>query len=170
MSDKSKTEISIELIRALAWPTIVVILLISFWAPLQKTAKLLPILIDRSDTITIAGLTIKVKESLRKQASPEVEIVLSKLDRVGIEQVLEMGESTWWDIDDSEYGRSKTVELISLGLLEEVSDGEIKENNLRRGNSHGYAVKQTALGLETQEFLQAVVTEFVQELGSHSIK
>ena len=90
--NKGKFELVVELIRALAWPTIAGLLLFSFWQPLQLTANLLPTIIDRSDSITIAGLSLKVGRELRSEAPPEVRAALAGLSLAGIEMLLNRAE------------------------------------------------------------------------------
>jgi hypothetical protein len=53
--------------------------------------------------------------------------------------------------------------LIELGVLEEVP-----ENELERGDTEPYAygIRITGLGVESREYLLAIITEFVNELGA----
>jgi hypothetical protein len=163
---KSRFELVVELIKAVAWPLIALILLIAFWTPLRQTTDLIPSIIGRSDTISIAGLSLKVSQGLKAKASPEVQRVLAKLSRSGVERVLRMSESAYWDrVPGRTYYKEDTADLLKLGLVSEVSAAEIDGLNAKEHRNYDYGVRQTELGKETQSFLQSVVAEFVEELG-----
>ena len=155
---KSRVETMTELLKAVAWPAIALVVLISFWSPLQRTAEQVPTLVSRSDSITIAGLSLKVSRELRTKASPEVQAVVAKLSRKGIEQVLALSEKSTWKPEDIENGREFTKELRALGLATELPPKELEALHA------GYGFTATELGRQTQAFLRAIVAEFVQEL------
>lgn len=161
---KTNFELNVELTKALAWPLLAGIVLASFWSPLQRTADLVPALVGRSDTITIAGLSLKIGQNLHSQASPEVRAILAHLSKAGVERVLEMGASSYWNKDAVSRGQEVNAELIKLGLVVEIPQTELDARNLREGRDYGYAVKRSALGEQTQAFLRSIVAEFVQEL------
>lgn len=161
---KTNFELSVELTKALAWPLLAVVVLASFWSPLQRTADLVPALVGRSDTITIAGLSLKISQNLHSQASPEVREVLAHLSKAGVERILEMGESSYWNKDTGSRGRELNAELIKLGLEVELPQTELDTRNQREGRDYGYAVRRSALGEQTQAFLRSIVAEFVQQL------
>ena len=165
---KTRFELSVELTKALAWPVLVLVLLVVFWIPLHQTASLIPSIVGKSDTITIAGLSLKVSQGLKAKASPDVEKALSNLTKSGIERVLEMGEASYWDQNSIAHGKERNAELLKLGLVTEIPAIEIERINLRDGTKHGYGVKRTELGKQTQAFLQSVVAEFAQELARQS--
>jgi hypothetical protein len=162
---KSTFELIVELIRALAWPILAVLVLISFWRPLHDTAVQIPDIVGRSDTITIAGLSLKVGRALRRQASPEVQEVLARLSPEGLKRVLGLSSSIWWDQGQEPMGQADVAELLRLGLVEEVSSAELQERNREDEKNFGYGVEITELGEQTQSFLQSVVAEFVQEVS-----
>lgn len=157
-AQKSRFEMLVELVKATAWPVVALIVLTSFWSPLQRTAEQIPVLVNRSDSITIAGLSLKVSRDLRTKASPEVEKVVARLSRTGIEQVLSLSEKTTWKPDSVEHARGYTKELRDLGLVVELQPKELAEVGA------GYGMRPTELGRQTQVFLRSVVAEFVQEL------
>lgn len=163
---KSRFELVVELIKALAWPLIALILLIAFWTPLRQTTDLIPSIIGRSDTITIAGLSLKVGQGLKAKATPEVQKVLAKLSRSGVERVLRMSDSSYWTRGSGlSSDKNQGAELVKLGLETEVPQSELDALNLKQQTNYGFGLRITDLGRETQAFLQSVVAEFVQELG-----
>jgi FMN phosphatase YigB (HAD superfamily) len=162
---KSRFELVVELIKATAWPVFAAVVLITFWGPLHDAAREIPTLIGRSDAVTIAGLSIKVGHGLREKASPDVRKVLAELSREGIEQILSVGSSSWWDKGAEASGRTAYAELLRLRLMEEVPAGEIETLNKKDGRNYGYAVRVIELGQKVRSFLQSVVAEFVQELA-----
>lgn len=162
---KSHFELFVELVKATTWPILVAVVLIAFWAPLRDTARQIPSLLSRSDTVTIAGLSLKLSPGLRHQASPDVKKVLAELSQEAIKRLLSMGSSTWWDVGEESRGRSENAELVRLNLVEEVPAHEIKKLNDRDQRNFCYGVRITELGRQTQSFLHSVVAEFVKELG-----
>lgn len=163
---KSRFELFVELVKAIAWPILVVVVLIAFWAPLRDTARQLPGLLGRSNVVTIAGLSLKLGPGLRYQASPEVKNVLAELSQEAIERLLSMASSSWWNVGDESLGRSENVELVRLKLVEEVPADEVDSLNDRDQRRYGYGVRITELGIQTRSFLHSVVAEFVKELGN----
>jgi hypothetical protein len=161
---KGRFELLVELVKATAWPMFAAAVLIIFWGPLHETAKEIPTLVGRSDTVTIAGLSLKVSHGLHQKASPEVQKAVGELSREGIERVLSLSSSSWWDKGSEVSGRSDYAELLRLGLVEEVSSSEVEVQNKRDKRDFGYAVRITELGKKVQSFLRSVVAEFVQEL------
>jgi hypothetical protein len=161
---KSTLELVVEVIKALAWPLFATVFLVSFWTPLHDTATLIPSIVSRSDTITIAGLSLKVGKALNKKATPEVELALSRLSKEGVKRLLEMSASSWWDKGSEANGQAENSELVKLGLAMEVSADELATRNTTDHKNFGYAVRITDLGRKTQDFLRAVIAEFVDEL------
>lgn len=163
---KSRFEIAVELVKALAWPVVVLIVLIAFWSSLHSIADSLPNIISRSETITIAGLSIKVSKGLSKQPSEQVKQAISKLSSEGFRRLLNSGGASFWDRPDVAIGKSDNAELLRLGLMEEVPSAELQDRANKR--SYGYGVRLTPLGKETQNFLIEFVSSVTQELGKSS--
>ncbi len=161
---KSRFELIVELIKAVAWPLLAIVVLVAFWSPLRRTADLIPSIVGRSDTITIAGLTLKVGRGLKSKASPQVEKVLESLSKDSIAAVLGMPEGATWPPNSAASGRAQNAELIKLGLVVELPQNEIDDRNAKEHRDYVFGVRQTPLGKQTQVFLQAVVAEFVEEL------
>jgi hypothetical protein len=161
---KSRLELLVELVKATAWPLFAAAVLIIFWGPLHETAKVIPALVGRSDTLTIAGLSLKVSHGLRQKASPEVQKAIGELSREGIERALSLSSSSWWDKGSEVSGRSDYADLLRLGLVEEVPASEVEAQNKRDQRNFGYAVRITELGKRVQSFLRSLVAELVQEL------
>lgn len=163
-NSKSSLELITDLIKALAWPLFAAVVLISFWSQLQSASKELPNLLSRSETLSIAGLSLKIGKGLGRQPSTKVKKALSELSPDGIHRLLNMSSSSWWDVGSESTGKTDNAEVVRLGLLEEVPDNEIRATNERDGKRFGYGVRITPLGKETQAFLYALISEFAQEL------
>lgn len=162
---KSRFELSVELARATAWPILALIVLLAFWTPLHDTARQVPELLGRSDTITIAGLSLELSRELRYKASPDVKEALGKLSQEAIKRLLNMGDSSWWNVGDESHGRFENGELLSLGLVEELDAADMRRQHEADQRKFGYGVAMTTLGRRTKSFLHSVVAEFVHELG-----
>jgi hypothetical protein len=161
---KSTLELVVELIKALAWPLLAAVFLVSFWTPLHDTATLIPSIVNRSDTITIAGLSLKVGKALNQKATPDIELALGELSKDGVKRLLEMSDSSWWDKGNEAIAQTENAELVKLGLATEATADELATINARDHKNYGYGVRITDLGRRTQEFLRAVIAEFIKEL------
>jgi hypothetical protein len=172
---KSRLELNIELLKALAWPLFALIILFSFWTPLRDSAKELPRLMRDAESVSIYSFSIKVKTDLRQQttpevgkvlATPEVERVLARLSPDGIQKLLNSRFVSCWESgkDNIQQVKEMNKELMQLGLLQELPDmGSCLKN---QGANYEYAVGPTDLGKATQEFIFAFVTQSARELAS----
>lgn len=157
---KSTFEISVELTKAIAWPIVSMIALISFLGPLRSTAKQLPDLVSRSGSISIGSLSIEVERGLRNQASSEVKTALSELSPNGIRELLDT-TAAYYSNPISGSIQDTYDELLSLGLIEEVSQSQLQTLN----PEYVYGIAITSLGEDTKDFLLAVIEELIQEVA-----
>lgn len=159
---KTKFEIAVDLIKALLWPLIVIVLLIIFLGPLRSVADQLPNLVKNSETITISGLSIKIrKNDLVKNPSDSVKAVLSKLTPEEIERILNNSSSIFWDKGDEKWGVSEYSNMIKQGLFVEIPKTELP---IKPGREYGYGIKPTNFGIETRKFLVQLIAGFISEL------
>jgi hypothetical protein len=158
---KTRFELAVELVKAIVWPVIALVILFSFWHPFQLAMEQLPDVVSHSDTITIAGLTLKIDRSLQLQGlepSAEVRQVLSVLTPDGIRTLLAMGEGKYYP--SSPTGTTENDELLRLGLFEEIPPEELSLG----GHNYEYGVRPTQLGQDTQNYLLALISEFALQL------
>jgi hypothetical protein len=153
---KSRFELFVEFIRVLAWPLFAFVLLYALWTPIRSIAALMPNIIERSETITIANLSIKVGRGIKRKASADVLKVLTEITPDGLRKLISSSDEAYWQADSKSYARTENAEIIRLKLVEEVSKKEL-------GN-YGYGIKPTTLGEETKEYVLVLVSEFVNEL------
>jgi hypothetical protein len=162
-SSKSRFELIIELVRATVWPLIVIISLISFWEPLHKTAQQLPAIVGQSQTITIAGLSLKLQKGIENKPSLKVKEALSNISADSIKKLMTSNEASYWESNYTNSAKVENYELINLRLLEEIPYDQLNESTINR-KKYGYGIRLTPLGKETQNFLLSLISEFVQEL------
>lgn len=120
----------------------------------------MPHIIERSDTITIANLSIKVSHKLGQDLSPAVQSSLKRLSPKGIERLLLLPEDnrTAFFSKKSDAEEVATPELINLGL---VTVGPISSD---LSNTSGFSFDMTETGVQTRRFLWSVITEFIEGL------
>ena len=165
---KSKFEIIVELIKALVWPVIVFAVLIIFWEPLHLISKSLPSIVNRSETITIAGLSLKIRNSgTVQQPSPGVKDILSKLSPEAVERMLNNATSSFWKKGDESFGRTEYTELIKYNLYREIPQKELSDPARFKDKDYGFGVEITELGKETRKFLVQIIAGFVNELKNN---
>jgi hypothetical protein len=120
----------LEWVRVLMWPCLVLLLLALFWTPIRAAADLLPSMLDRSDEISIGGVKLKVRDSLRSKASPTVRAALAGLSTQATAFVLlhDLGESTTTSYTGarSEADRNAVDELIAANLCRSIPPPEPK--------------------------------------------
>jgi hypothetical protein len=156
---KTRFENINDLVKILIWPLFAVLLLVCFWKPLFSLINKLPEIIDRSQTVTIAGLAIELNQNMR-QPSEEVKIVLSEISPEGVKMLTEFkGTMCWWgEISSDNY--QVYEELIRLGLFAETSSIDLKGNC-------SIETKITNLGLNTKDYLFELLSEFVGKLNNN---
>lgn len=158
--EKSKFELSVDLVKALAWPAVVGLLLLSFWNPLQKTANLLPSIIDRSDVITISGLSLKVSREMGSEAPAEVRAVLKRLSPQGVMLLLEFTELHSTSLFSQE-------EMIDREWGELVRNGIVVKSlvvNAPGPLALPWRVQLTPLGVAAKSYLTSLLTEIIRQV------
>jgi hypothetical protein len=162
---KSKYEITVDLIRGMVWPLVVLGILVTFWNPFHQVADKLPALVDKSDSISIGSLSLSVNRSIQTKADDDVRKVLASLNANEVQAVLNMNDEGEWysGQTDGPVLKQRHQSLIDQGVFEIIEDPKIigKDNS---GKPFTAEIKLTALGKKTKGFLQAVIDGFVDEL------
>src|SRR5207253_2368384 len=125
---KTRFEISVELIKALTWPLVISIVLIGFWTPLHNIVTQLPNLLSRSESVTIAGLSIKIGKDIGRQVSPKVKEVISELSPEGLHRLINAPPFPLPTVSAvaDKPGETEYAELIKLGLMENIPTTELQ--------------------------------------------
>ncbi len=163
---KSRFELLVELIKAIIWPLFATVILFLFWEPIRTISTQLPSLIGRSETITIAGVSLKVSKRLTQQASPKLAAALAKLSPQGLRQLVDQRGASLYPSENADRGKSEYAELISLGLAEEVPQTFQADSD--RKLYPGFIVKLTPMGDEGEKFIYALLSEVVRDLPEQS--
>lgn len=125
MSEKaSQSPWVVELVKALAWPALVLVLIVSFWTPLHTVVGLLPSMFEKVDTITLGGVRIDLKSAIAEKTPNNVKLVLPKLTPAGIQYIIENGESGATR-QTSPVLPVEQQELIAAGLCREMTQSEL---------------------------------------------
>ena len=133
----------IELIKSLAWPVIVVLFLIFNWSPIRESVKLFPQLISRSESISIAGLSIEINQKLERESTPEIKESLRMISPHLIDIITNIGDSAWESnmLTDQDWN-----ELSALGLITR--------------DDYGYQLNEK--GLSVRKYILEVVNELIK--------
>jgi hypothetical protein len=86
-------EVLVDGIRALAWPSLVVIALIVFYTPLQDIASNLATKLGDANKVSIGGLSLEIEAKVREQSSPELAKQVGSLSPIAIEELLRTSRS-----------------------------------------------------------------------------
>lgn len=160
---KSRYEITVTLVSALVWPTIVLLLLFLYRDPLHAIVNQLPSLMASSSAITVAGVSVQVDRRLRSQASAEALKSMSSLSPEGVRTLMDLTRGqpiyTVEDISsgrvDREYG-----ELFSAGLA------ELKPWDETRSGPGSKIVRVTERGRRTQELAYLIIADFAGQISA----
>src|ERR1700692_868285 len=159
---KSRLEVAADLTKAVAWPFVVVFIVAVFWTPLHELAHRAPLLIDQSESITIAGVSIKLDQRLKGKASPDISKALAAMSPESIRRLLGT-TSSFWDSNISD-AREENSQLLSLGLVEEIPPNELNGFSGQQGRRYDFGIRLTERGRQVQEFLFTLISEFARQL------
>lgn len=160
---RGQFELLLDFAKGISWPFFAFVALSMVASPLRETVARLPSLLDRSDKLTISGVTVELEKRLSAKPSAEVERAIGQLSPDGLQQLLSFGgDSATWDNADA--GKASTADLVSLGLLREMSPTELK--GLKGSSPFGTMI--TPLGKRTRSFLMEVIKEFASQLSVKS--
>jgi len=157
MDNQSNYQTTVDLFKAIIWPAFAFTLLISFWSPLDKTLEKIPSIIDKSESITIAGLSLKIERGIGIKPSSEVKSVLSQISPDGIKKLMNNKNSSYYDSKD--WPKNDNEELFRLKLVKEIPT---------KGSKHKFAMQPTLLGIKCQKFLDAVMIEIVKQIAQNT--
>jgi hypothetical protein len=153
-----------ELAKALAWPVLAVLLLVSFWTPLHTLMNTVPQLLSSSEEVSIGGATFHLRKSFVDQAPPEVKEILGDLGPEEVQIILEVKPQ---DVVCFAYPppplekRPYTV-LINLHLFEEATPEQKKEQQ-SEGYPCGFGVSATPKFARVRGFMIQALSEAIQQ-------
>jgi hypothetical protein len=162
-----------DYIKVLAWPILVLLVLVSFWSPLHEVAAMLPNLVSQSESISISGVSIKVSKSIGDRASSDVREVLNKLTSNDIRELLETSDGTVL-FEKPDSPDAQAIELtvwkhfIAVGLANELSRQELaaKDDEDKKNYQSGFRttdlypkVRDLAVEFTVQAISQATVVK-----------
>jgi len=76
-------------VKALAWPVLVVLLVIFFWTPAREAAALLPELLRNSETVEVGKVKLGINKSIAKRASEAVREALVDMKAPDVRLILQ---------------------------------------------------------------------------------
>jgi len=165
-SEQSKVHWRIELIKALAWPCVAIFIVVAFWGPLQASARLLPQLLQDTETIEVSGVKINVRSSIAERTPARVKVVLQKLSPAGIEYILEKRELSEFRSTDPTLAPD-VAELIAAGLCvpmtrEDLAAAAKKDSPEERKTKYLTGVKCGDTYDEVRTFLVSLIPDMVR--------
>ena len=160
---KSTYEITVMLVRALAWPLIVLFLLFTYRVPIRAIATQLPALIASSNAISVAGVSVQVDRRLRSQASTDALTSLSSLTADGLRTLMDLSRGQpIYTADDIRGGRvdREYGELLRSGLA------ELRATDEGRFGPGSRMVHVTDRGRQTQELAFLIIADFAGQIAA----
>ncbi len=160
--NKSKYEITVDMIRSIIWPVLFASILISYSKPITETINQLPNLVAASSELSIAGVRVQVDRSIRAKTSPTVLHVMAQISPDGIKRLMSLSSGTpIFSDDESKRYKDEWDELIKLSLVE-VRPWHGSEPKYKN------ALGVTTLGRDVQQFVFVLVSEITGRLKDDS--
>ncbi|HEV7411905.1 MAG TPA: hypothetical protein VGO01_25745 [Bradyrhizobium sp.] len=156
MNDRQTGHPIVELVKAAMWPFVVLIILILFYAPLNRTLQSLA---DRSDdiqTIKLGSLELNIRSRDLPTPSPDVAKTLVVMDGPLITELLSYRDSRGgpcFAVDETVDSRLPNfLKLAKLGLI-----------TLKKGVGNNicpnpYELSVTPLGQQTADFVLSIIS------------
>jgi hypothetical protein len=152
----------------LSWPTFAILCLLLFWTPLREVGRLLPRVLENSETFTWGKMTLQIRQNLKSledKAGPDVRDALSGMESEDVMTVLESKlENTLCYSGEPGDEVRKWQRLKRLELVVELSDAELRQEEKRAGEKTGsyyYGVRPTAKYDKVHQFLAKALFEIV---------
>lgn len=116
----SSIHAAMNLIRALAWPGVVLFLVLSFWTPLQRISTRISPLVERIESVSVGGVKFNVGRAfIERRASEAVRTAVNALQTETLKYILEnergITRTTRTVLDAEEK------DLIAAGLCDELT-------------------------------------------------
>ncbi|URI09440.1 hypothetical protein MW290_28155 [Aquincola tertiaricarbonis] len=109
-----------DFIKSMAWPGLVIFLVVSFWEPLQGIASRLSPLVERIDSVSVGGVQLTVgKEFIEKRAPEAVRTAVNRLTPDAIRYILEHSKGV--KRTNRDFLDSHQRELIAADLCRELN-------------------------------------------------
>lgn len=86
-------KVIVELLRVLAWPTIVVAAFLVFRQPIESIVDDLPVKFSAATKVGVGALTLEIQQQAKAAGSPQLAMRLGKLSPESIKLLIAMGES-----------------------------------------------------------------------------
>ena len=121
-------ETSVSLIKAIAWPFIVLLLFVILHEPIIKLIKLLPDRVAQSTKISVGSLSFEIQQAATASGNPELADLIGGLSTSAIEELLSLGKSfhRYVGSNDEEQIYYIPNETIKRTLLELEKAGLLK--------------------------------------------
>lgn len=148
--------------RALAWPGVILFLVVSFWTPLQRISHRLSPLVERIESVSVGGVKFNVgKAFIEKRASAAVRAAVNTLQPSTLKHVLEhergVRRTTRTVLDPEE------ADLIAAGLCTELNWRELDE--MRREDTESKVKYMAGMSCGSKyEDVRVFLLELVPEL------
>ena len=160
---KTKIELTIELLKVIIWPTIVIFVIILFWRPIYSTFNEIPNIIGKSESISIGNLSIKIQRGTTLLPSESVKAILKKISPHAVETLVSSnGTTEYFHTNQVLYGQQRFKELIQDGLYIEVEKIHLSYDD--QNIQYAYGVQPTKSGIEVRNYLLEIMNGLIKEI------
>jgi len=162
-SKKSNLELTIELLKVTLWPIIVLVIIVIFWKPLFLSISEVPNVINKSKSITIGSLSLRIEKNSVGKPPEVVKNILQKISTTAIDVLLSSNTQTeYFHQNEVLYGQERYKELIDLGMYEVMDTSHLGTD--ARNIKFYYAVMPTDIGIETRKYLIGILNGLLKEI------
>lgn len=121
-SDTKALEHFVTLVKALAWPILILFLFVVLRVPLTQTIELLPQKFSESTKFSVGSLSFEIQQSAKATGNPELANLIGGLSPKAVETLLKVGKTTTslvsYSPDSQIYYLPDEEELDALAELE----------------------------------------------------
>ena len=166
MPSEKPQEHWIKGLSSVLWPVFAFVVLIAFWSPLHTIATRLPDVIDKSQTISIAGLKLELDSTFRfRKPSPPVAEALKELYAEDVKILISNPDSALFSPPErvAEY-REKYAHLIQLKLALESETIMLGQGG--EAARKGTVFKLSPVGVAAKAYLVDLVVSSLIGVGA----
>lgn len=84
----------VDLAKAVAWPVLIMVLVIVFFAPIRKTLNLVPMKIESASKASIGSMSWEIERQALRQGGPELAQRVGRLSPAAIEELINTQRDT----------------------------------------------------------------------------
>jgi hypothetical protein len=158
--------LALEFTKVLAWPLITLIVLTVFWKPIRDVARLLPSMLESTETLQVGSVSLRLRAQITRIATEEVRSILKQLDANTLRYILAEdggGVVTLYGEHNDEVQQLQTLIRLGLARIPTAEDMGGRSVDEEENADHVARFTTTALYDDTRAFLLDLIPELISQ-------